>query len=218
MAVTLEDIRLTFPGPQGDVPVLDLPRLQIADGEQVCVVGPSGSGKTSLLHVIAGIVAPTAGRVLHGEVDITALTEPARDRFRAQHIGYVFQTFNLLGALSSLENVALALTLAGRPTREANARARQLLESMGLGHRLHARPDTLSSGEQQRVAVARAVVKRPPLVLADEPTAALDDRAADRALGVLRQAAHEAGSALVIVTHDARARGTGRVVELGAPA
>ncbi len=208
MAVTLQDIRLVYPGAGGgEVTVLDLPHLVVGDAERLCVVGPSGSGKTSLLHIIAGIVRPTAGKVLHGDVDIAALAESDRDRFRARHIGYVFQTLNLLPALTSTENVALALTLAGESKRTATRRAVALLERMGLGHRLDARPDTLSTGEQQRVAVARAVVKEPALVLADEPTAALDDGAAASALEVLREAVDLAGSALVIVTHDARARG-----------
>lgn len=207
MAVTLDSVQLAFRGADGGkIPVLNVARLEVGDGERLCVVGPSGVGKTSLLHVIAGILVPDRGEVRHGDVDICTLTEAARDRFRARHIGYVFQTFNLLPALTSVENVAIALTLAGRSVADAARTARELLTQMGLGHRLDAYPDTLSAGEQQRVAVARAVVKRPPVVLADEPTASLDDRAADAALGLLRDAVTESGSALVIVTHDARAR------------
>lgn len=215
MAVQLQNVILRFQAQDGsDIPVLDVPEFAVADGEHVCIVGPSGCGKTSLLHVIAGVLRPDAGRVRHGDVDLVTLREAERDRFRARNIGYVFQTFNLLPALTSRENVALALTLAGRSSGEAMTTATKLLQDMGLGARLDALPDTLSSGEQQRVAVARAVVKRPPLVLADEPTANLDDEAAAQALSVLTEGVRSAGSALIVVTHDARARGEARVVSM----
>lgn len=207
MAIHLEDLRVTFRDPRGEeVPVLNIPELTIDDGEQVCLVGGSGSGKTTLLNVLAGITQPTAGKVCYGAVDIAALTEAERDDFRAKHIGYVFQSFNLLQSLSALENVALAGTFGGLSRSESAARARRLLERVDLAHRLHARPGTLSVGEQQRVGIARALINKPNVVLADEPTANLDERRSDEVLALLEEIVAEEDATLVLVTHEARVR------------
>ncbi len=218
MAIHLEDLRVTFRDPRGDeVPVLNIPELTLEDGEQLCLVGGSGSGKTTLLNVLAGITQPTAGKVCYGEVDIAALSEAQRDDFRAKHIGYVFQSFNLLQSLSAIENVALAGTFGGRSRSESTERARRLLERVDLGHRLHSRPGTLSVGEQQRVGIARALINQPKVVLADEPTANLDERRSDEVLALLEEVVAEEDATLVLVTHEARVRDRFVRGDTGAP-
>ncbi len=205
MRIRLQDVKVTFRDTQGhDVPVLDIPDFQVDAGHQVCLVGGSGSGKTTFLNTLAGIVVPTAGRVLFDDTDVARLTEARRDRFRARHVGYVFQTFNLLQGLTALENVALPARFAGVRRAAARARAAELLDRVGLSHRAGARPGTLSVGEQQRVAIARAVINRPTVVLADEPTANLDVDNGDQVLSMLKEAASEAESVLLLVTHEPR--------------
>jgi putative ABC transport system ATP-binding protein len=181
-------------------------QLDLEDGRRVCLVGGSGSGKTTLLHVLAGIVTPTKGEVRYGDVDITKLAEAERDRFRAKNVGYVFQSFNLLQGLSALENVAIAGTFGGQGGHEARDRAAKLLDRVGLSHRKDARPGTMSVGEQQRVGIARALVNRPKVVLADEPTASLDDERADEVLALLEEVVKEEKATLVLVTHEQRVR------------
>lgn len=188
------------------VPVLDIEEFKVEEGAQVCLVGGSGSGKTTLLNVLAGITPPTKGKVFYGKKELSALSEPERDRFRAAHVGYVFQSFNLLQGLTALENVAIAGTFAGQSTGDSRERAIGLLERLGLGHRLMALPGTMSVGEQQRVGIARALVNRPKVVLADEPTAALDDQRAEEVLDLLVEIVREEDSTLVLVTHDARVK------------
>lgn len=201
MNVWLEGVRHSYPGSERRV-ALSISRLTIGSGERLCIVGRSGSGKTTLLNVLAGVLVPTAGRVRVGEVELSTSSEPERDAFRGRSIGCVFQTFNLLDQLSALENLTLAQRFAGIAPEPARRRARELLAELGLGEREDARPSELSLGEQQRLAIARAVSKRPSLVLADEPTASLDDDSARAALDLLLSSA--AGSTLVVATHDAR--------------
>jgi ABC-type lipoprotein export system ATPase subunit len=207
MSFELSGIRKSFPRPGGGVhEALHVPAMAGAKGEHLCIVGGSGSGKTTLLNVIAGITLPDAGRVVVDGTDITALREPARDRFRARHVGYVFQVFNLLQGYSALENVLLPLHFAGVRGRAATDRAAGLLERVGLGAKRANKPSALSVGEQQRVALARAVACRPSLLLADEPTANLDAANANHAIALLKEVAAEAGAGLVVVTHDDRIR------------
>lgn len=196
----LIDVKKSFVEPDGSpLPILDIPEFHVAAGEQMVLVGQSGSGKTTLLHVIAGITRPDSGRVRIDGWDITLLGEAECDRFRAERIGYVFQTFNLLPGFSALENVLLAMRFArGRPDK---TRAKHLLERVGLGHRLTHKPAQLSVGEQQRVAVARALANRPKILLADEPTANIDTAHQQQVLDLMRQSCREEGVALVIVTH-----------------
>ena len=176
-------------------------------------MGRSGSGKTTLLHVIAGISRPDSGVVRIDGCDITRLSEAGRDRFRADKIGYVFQTFNLLPGFSALENVLLGMSFAGGRTDPA--RARELLDRVGLAHRLTHRPAALSVGEQQRVAVARALANRPKLLLADEPTANVDSGHQQQIIDLVRQTCREENVALLIVTHTAEvAEQFGRVERL----
>jgi putative ABC transport system ATP-binding protein len=199
--VRAEDLLVTFQGSTGG-PALDIPLFEVEDSAQLCVVGRSGSGKSTLLNALAGIIRPNAGSIRIGEIELASLTEAARDRFRAAHIGYIFQTFNLLQPLSAAENVAFAGTLAGLSRGAARVRARELLHELGLEARAEALPSELSVGEQQRVALARALVATPGVVLADEPTANLDPENRDAAISLLRGAVEKAGSTLILVTHE----------------
>lgn len=196
----VEALTKTYRAPDGEVtPVLDIPALELRAGEQVALRGASGSGKTTLLHIIAGILTPDSGRVLIDGDDITSMGEARRDALRAERIGYVFQTFNLLQGYSALENVLLGMMFGrGADTTMATA----LLERVGLGHRLSYRPRQLSVGQQQRVAVARALANHPRLVLADEPTGNLDPRHGAEALTLIRDVCREQGAALLLVSHD----------------
>jgi putative ABC transport system ATP-binding protein len=175
--------------------------VTIASGEIAVLVGRSGSGKSTLLNVIAGIDRPSAGTVLVDGTDLTALDEQARTRFRRRHIGFVFQFFNLIPLLTVEENLLLPLELNGRADPAGVARARALLERVGLGGRGDSFPDRLSGGEQQRVAIARALVHEPALVLADEPTGNLDAETAGGVLELLDTLAREAGRTVLMVTH-----------------
>ena len=196
----VEALRKAYRSPDGEMtPVLDIPALELRAGEQVALRGASGSGKTTLLHIIAGILTPDSGRVLIDRADITSMGEARRDALRAERIGYVFQTFNLLQGYSALENVLLGMMFG----RGADAKAAAvLLERVGLGNRLSYRPRQLSVGQQQRVAVARALANHPRLVLADEPTGNLDPRHGAEALTLIRDVCREQGAALLLVSHD----------------
>jgi putative ABC transport system ATP-binding protein len=168
--------------------------------ESVSVVGASGSGKSTLLAILAGLDVPTSGTVRLGGVDLFALDEDARAAVRAHKVGFVFQNFQLLSNLSALENVMLPLELLGRT--DARAAATEMLSRVGLGERLNHYPRVLSGGEQQRVALARAFVVRPEVLLADEPTGSLDFATGERVMQLMFDLNHEAGTTLVLVTHD----------------
>lgn len=198
--LTLQNIKKGFNQPDGQrVDILDVPELHIGAGEQVVLIGPSGCGKSTLLHVIAGIRRPDSGKVILDEVELTRFSEAARDRIRADKLGYVFQTFNLLPGFTALENVMLGMTFARQ--KRSLARARQLLERVGLSHRLRNKPGALSIGEQQRVAVARALANRPKLLLADEPTANVDHHNQQQIVDLIRETSREENIALLLVTH-----------------
>ena len=200
-AIELEDVRKAFVLPGGErIDVLDVPAFTVAAGEHVALEGHSGSGKSTLLHVIAGIMRPDAGRVSIDGIDITRLPEARRDRIRADRLGLVFQQFNLLPGFTALENVLVAMSFAsGKPDRN---RATALLEAVGLAHRLHHKPAELSIGQQQRVAVARALANRPRAILADEPTASVDAAHQQQVVDLLKNTCTEHGVALLVVTHD----------------
>lgn len=175
--------------------------LVVERGEHVAVVGPSGCGKSTLLNVLAGIEVPTSGSVeLLGE-RVYALDEGRRSALRLRRVGFIFQRFHLLAVLTAAENVELPMAEAGMPTRERRDRARELLDYVGLGHRMNHRPPHLSGGEQQRVAIARALANRPEVVFADEPTGELDRRTGDEVI-TLFERLNADGTTLVIVTHD----------------
>ncbi len=196
----LKDVRKTYREPDGSpLPILNIREFQLAAGEQAVLMGRSGCGKTTLLHVIAGISRPDSGLVQIDGTDITRLSEAGRDRFRADKLGYVFQTFNLLSGFSALENVLLGMSFAGN--RADTARARQLLERVGLKTRTSHRPAALSVGEQQRVAVARALANRPKLLLADEPTANVDSSHQQQIIDLMRETCQEEKVSLLLVTH-----------------
>jgi putative ABC transport system ATP-binding protein len=176
--------------------------LIITRGEFVALVGPSGSGKSTLLNLIGGLDRPTSGEVWINGVGLSDSDERTRTRYRREQVGFVFQTFNLLPRLTAEENVALPLMFSGVPYKERLARARKLLERVGLGHRLTHRPTELSGGEQQRVAIARALVGEPALILADEPTGNLDSAIGREIMTLLRELNQERGVTLLVVTHD----------------
>jgi len=203
-AVTLRQVKKSFPlGDGGSLQVLDVEHLALSAGSATALRGRSGSGKTTLLNLIAGVSAPTSGTVTVDDTDVFALSEARRDRFRAQHIGYIFQTFNLLAAFSAVENVMLAMTFAGSlPRRQQRERASDILTRLGLGARLTHRPAQLSRGEQQRVAIARAFANDPPLILADEPCASLDAASARDVLTLFLAACRDEHKTALIVSHD----------------
>jgi ABC-type lipoprotein export system ATPase subunit len=179
--------------------VVDVPDFQLAEKQQVALSGESGSGKTTLLNLIAGILKPDAGVITIAGREMSALNEPGRDRLRASSIGYIFQTFNLLQGYTCLENVLLGMSFGAGVDR---AFAQELLRRVGLGDRLKHYPRQLSTGQQQRVAVARALANRPKLVLADEPTGNLDHKNACEALALIRENCAEVGASLLLVSHD----------------
>jgi putative ABC transport system ATP-binding protein len=179
--------------------------LTIASGELVAVIGPSGSGKSTLLHLLATLDRPDSGEIWIGGIKLSELDDQGRTQLRRSKIGLVFQFFNLLPLLSARENVALPLLLAGMRLADAEARADELLARVGLTARAAHRPDTMSGGEMQRVAVARALAPRPLVLLADEPTGNLDSASGTSVLALLRGSTHDSGCAVVMVTHDSRA-------------
>jgi len=177
--------------------------LAIEEGEFVAITGASGSGKSTLLHLLGGISRPTAGRVLLEGVDLAALDDASLARLRRRRIGFVFQRYNLLPELSLVENVALPLLLDGVADARATAAAREALAAVGLSHREAHRPDALSGGEQQRGAIARALVAEPAIVLADEPTGALDSTNSGKVIDLLTSLVSVRGQTVILVTHDA---------------
>ncbi len=206
MPVILENLVKRYVGPDGSVvPVVDVSYFRLDDAEHVALIGTSGSGKTTLLHLIAGILKPDRGRILFDtaegwQFDVAQLSEAERDAFRGRNIGYIFQTHHLLGGFTALENVLLGMSFTGRsPDR---AWARHLLNEVGLADRLNYKPERLSVGQQQRVAVARALANRPKLVLADEPTGALDVNNAQQVLDLIRRLCNEVNASLLLVSHD----------------
>ena len=199
MTLELRGVRKSYPQPDGGrLPVLNISHFQLAAGEQMALLGQSGGGKTTLLNVIAGITLPDAGQVLPDGVELSRLPEAGRDRFRARKIGVVYQTFNLLPAFTALENVLVGMSFAGGVDRR---RALDLLRQVGLERRAGHKPGQMSVGEQQRVAVARALANRPSLLLADEPTANVDPRNQQAVLDLIRESCAEGQVALLLVTH-----------------
>ena len=179
--------------------ILDVPEFRVDEGEQVVLIGARGGGKTTLLHIIAGITRPTEGRIWIDGIEATAFSEVARDQIRASKLGYIFQTFNLLPGFTALENVILGMTFSkGKPDSK---RAVELLDRVGLKDRIHHKPGKMSVGEQQRVAVARALANRPRLLLADEPTANVDPQNKQQIVELIRNFCVEEKIALLLVTH-----------------
>ena len=186
----------------GPLTILHDINFSVAEGESLAIVGASGSGKSTLLGLLAGLDTPSKGQILLMDRDISAASEDQRAQIRSQHVGFVFQSFQLIDHLTALENVQLPLELAGMPRAEAAAKAQVWLEKVGLSERLKHRPKTLSGGEQQRVALARAFVTEPDILFADEPTGSLDEQNGQKIIELLFQLNQELGSTLILVTHD----------------
>ena len=199
-------VRVTKSYGEGDTAVTALEQadLEIFPGEILLIEGPSGSGKTTLLSILGLVLKPTAGEVWVGDRDVAHLSQRELAAVRAENFGFIFQGFNLFPALSALENVALAIRMKGGGTRKPEAEARRLLTAVGLADRMHYLPANLSGGQKQRVAIARALGGDPPIILGDEPTAALDTKTALGVMDLLRGLAVEQGRAVVVVTHDPR--------------
>ncbi len=196
----ISELKKTFRAPDGSIhAVIDVPDFQLEEKAHVALRGESGSGKTTLLNLIAGILKPDSGEITISGRRISSLSEPQRDRLRAESIGYIFQTFNLLQGYTALENVLLGMSFGPGVDRDF---AIALLKRVGLSEKLKHYPRQLSTGQQQRVAVARALANRPKLVLADEPTGNLDHQNSREALKLIREACRENDAALLLVSHD----------------
>ena len=200
--LTAQDLSKVVPSAEGELTILHHLSLDLKRGDSLAIVGASGSGKSTLLGLLAGLDLPSGGRVTLAGRDLSTLDEDQRARVRAEHVGFVFQSFQLLDSLNALENVMLPLELDGRS--DARERARDLLERVGLGARLSHSPRQLSGGEQQRVAIARAFAAEPDVLFADEPTGNLDSHTGERISDLLFELNKERGTTLVLVTHDER--------------
>lgn len=214
-ALTLQDVRKTYGSGDTEVVALDHATLDVADDEMVALVGPSGSGKTTLLSIAGGLLAPTGGTVRVGPHEISDYDRRQLTRFRREFVGFVFQGANLVPFLTAKENLLVVGDLAGNTGRSAEQRALTLLEELGLAHRVDNLPGQLSGGERQRVAIGRALMNEPELVLFDEPTSALDSKLGEQVMELIREEVKGRGTAAVVVTHDTRmTHFADRVVEI----
>jgi putative ABC transport system ATP-binding protein len=204
-AVRVNDVRKVYRRDSQEIPVLEGLTLEIAEGDYVALMGPSGSGKTTLLNLIGGVDQPTSGDVVVGDTNIARLNSRDLARWRARHIGFIFQLYNLIPVLTALQNVELPLLLVKMSGRERRERAAKVLELVGLGDRLSHYPRQLSGGQEQRVAIARALVSDPTVLLADEPTGDLDRKSAAEILELLERLNQEFGKTIIMVTHDPHA-------------
>src|SRR5687768_4028655 len=200
--LVVENVKKRFRQGEADVDALAGISLDVAAGQFLAVMGASGSGKSTLLHLMAGLATADAGRVLVNGTDLAALSDKQLTLFRRRQIGLVFQSFNLIPTLTAEENVALPLMLEGRPTREIAGKVDELLASLGMSARKRHRPDAMSGGEQQRVAIGRALVTDPAVILADEPTGNLDSANSRAVCQLLRTLSKEHGKTIVMVTHE----------------
>ncbi|MEM5387146.1 ABC transporter ATP-binding protein [Paraburkholderia phymatum] len=194
------------------VPVLSDITLAIGEGDFIALMGPSGSGKSTLLNLIAGIDRPDGGELHVGGVDITRLSEAALAQWRAAHVGFIFQFYNLMPVLTAFENIELPLMLTRLTRKERRERVALVLDMVNLSNRAHHYPSELSGGQQQRVAIARALITDPTLIVADEPTGDLDRASAEEVLSMLQRLNRELGKTIIMVTHDAHAAGAARAL------
>jgi len=199
--IRLEHIYKDYPLGENVVKVLKDINLEVNEGEYVSLMGPSGSGKSTLMNIIGALDTPTSGKYFLKGTDVSSLDDDALAQIRNKEIGFVFQTFNLLPRLTALENVMLPLIYAHVPKKERIKRAKEVLESVGLGDRMHHRPNQLSGGQRQRVAIARALVNRPSIILADEPTGNLDSQSSEEIMKLFDRL-NEEGNTIIIVTHE----------------
>ncbi len=214
MIIELKDVRRTYGQGASCVQALKGISAGIEAGSLTAIVGPSGSGKSTLLNLLGALDQPTSGQVIVAGADLGTLDDNARTRLRRDKIGFVFQFFNLMPTLTAKENVMLPAKLAGRPSKELEARAEELLTRVGLGDRMHHRPDQLSGGEMQRVAISRGLIMDPPVLLADEPTGNLDSKTGREVMRLLRGAVDKRRT-VILVTHDPRiARVADRVLTI----
>ncbi len=203
-ALQLEDVRKVYRSGDDEVVALDHATLAVGDDEIVALVGPSGSGKTTLLSIAGGLLTPTEGSVSVKGTEISSFDAKQLTRFRGRRIGFVFQAVNLVPFLTARENLMVVADMNGQPRGPARGRADRLLDELALGHRLRHLPEELSGGERQRVAIGRALMNEPDLVLFDEPTSALDTKLGEQVMELIRAEVKGRGTAAVIVTHDAR--------------
>lgn len=202
--IKIKNLTKIYDGSSVEVKAVDHIDLRFEKGEFTAVVGPSGSGKTTFLNMLGGLDSPTEGEVIIDDIDMWSLNSRKRINFRLHNIGFVFQAYNLLPVLTARENVELIMELQGRSKKERAKRTNALLEEVGLGDRIDSRPSKLSGGEQQRVAVARALASKPKFILADEPTANLDSKATENLLDIMEQLNKEENITFIFSTHDAR--------------
>ena len=200
--ITVRNLNKEFRMGRNVVRALQDVSVDIYRGEYLSIMGPSGSGKTTLFNMLGALDRPTSGRVTVAGVDLTKLSPRQQAHFRGNHIGYVFQTYNLIPAYSAVDNVAMPLIFSGTPQEQAVVRAREVLEKVGLGHRLTHVPDELSGGQQQRVAIARALANEPAIILADEPTGNLDLHTGEEIIHLLHRLSKEEGVTVIASTHD----------------
>ena len=213
----IETVDLVKEYKQGTQPlrVLNNVNLQIKRGEFMAIMGPSGSGKSTLLNMLGALDRPTSGRVLIDGVDISTLNDNSLANLRSKDIGFIFQQFNLIQRLDALGNVELPLSISGVPQKRREERSKKLLEMVGLGDRFDHRPNQLSGGEQQRVAIARSLANNPPLFLCDEPTGNLDSKTGQEIINILRQLNQEEDKTFVLITHDPNvAQATDRLLQI----
>jgi len=213
--IRAENLGKTYNEGRMHTPVFDGLNLDVLGGQTVAIVGASGAGKSTLLHLLGGLDIPTSGEVYVSGQKMSALSDAQRGQLRNRALGFVYQFHHLLPEFTALENVMLPVMLAGLNVNEAAGKARSLLESVGLGHRLEHKPGELSGGERQRAAVARALVNQPGCVLGDEPTGNLDDKTASTVFNLMLELNHAQGTSLILVTHDhSLARQLDRMLEL----
>jgi putative ABC transport system ATP-binding protein len=202
MSVKVVEAQKTYRLGENQVQALRGVNLEIEKGEFVAFTGPSGSGKTTLLNLIGVLDKPTQGKIYVDEIDLTLLKEKDLTKLRRSTIGFIFQFYNLIPVLSAIENVELPMLIAGVKSKERENRAKELLNMVGLADRMNHRPDELSGGEQQRVAIVRALANRPAIVLADEPTGDLDSKTGKEVMNTLRDLSNHEGATVIVVTHD----------------
>lgn len=202
--IDVQEVVKTYDGGEGLVTALGGITLQVEEGEFLAMVGPSGSGKSTLLSILGGINPPTLGRVLIDDIDVYQLSAEQRADFRSEYLGFVFQQFQLIPYLTAVENVMLPLAITDRSNKEQWEMAKGVLEKVGLGNKLDRLPNQLSGGEQERVAIARAIVNRPPILFADEPTGALDTKTGEEIMDLFKTLNQE-GQTIIMVTHNLEA-------------